>query len=1668
MASTSALRLDLSFPDAASSSPSAAHAFSVPRREEWPISYDDINENVVDDDDDDGWGMGSGELPPKDAVQARKWLTAMTVWRAASWDSLAGSSAQTGDVTARPLRHRSSVSSLRSNRSHRLDVDESFEADSSVYHANTHPSTPRKPRLGGTPGARVAIGTAQGSVWIFAQSRRNATNHTNVPIIQTPPEGTKPSEFSTARSPSPSPSIGSQSSRSTRHGGPGRESISLLPPFAGFASGQQHHQHGQSIDTNSSTVILTSPTQGTTEPTSVSNVSPTAWKASSSSSSSLATSSALESRLEAQYHTGQNRESALGGVMEVLGLSKHHHHHHTHGSSSSLRSPEQSGHGTPALIGETSAKAAMPPPEGRRHVHNRASAITNTPFPPPEPTLVNTNTRSRKASAESSHATSRRESVAMSAQPSTDRPTTGIDSGPVSDECGPLEIVTPMVQIRPRDASAIASLQVVEVGNDKDQVLLVLQRSGLLTAWSQSDGTLLADIHLGRSDAYSFAKSADAVPVPSSSNNALAGLSTPISALAALRSHTNSPALSAGAGTPSGTQTPRRDKDVGSEENHQPYSFAASFQSMDVLPAQDEVYLACYDKCKRRFAFVNLRPAPASKVELRTVAASVCSEGTRFPTVSVRTDVPGDTVTAQVGSYEEGSKSFVVQGINLKAPLPAAFAPKSPRLPVSNVNSSTSKTLPLPDGIGTPIKGVVSIWADTLLVWSQHQLSIVRIGDAELTEASRLDIDHIECVQVHDGESRDTRWAVLSTSRGLEQLEVIADEGHRNVALALSSLDDSGRWTSASLTSLEGHSNSPLTVAARVSNGSLSLSVLTSSSIGESAARQHRIFASMSSTASPNNGIKALLPLTMEKIAALLEDDNLVYTSLSQLVSGDLPKTRLPNAPGIEAQVTALTLLVNPRTQVKYIFAGYASGDVVFWDATTLHLVAQWSLFTVPITSVHAFGNDDSTLRLSGCVTVVGQDGTVATVLLDGLKLLSLIPGRGAPLERIAVRADDVLLLYGDERARVWDMASQELRRSIGIDQALGLLQDEAGAWSEYHLLGSDGAASTSPTVGILSAISPRSDSCASIAADFRKAIDAAAKAADGSAPSRTATVRGASQLLEKGESFDGNKTLPLPRPQAGRPSTPTGPVRVHSILKPILSALWPWHLDSTKDEILCSMLNLKVPTTAVTLGLSFGGHRIQMTSSAQSKQYASLRCSGSSSAAQLLIVSSMLHVLSRLEDSKDVAHNLLDWIVNDLPAAARPDCQEPSLPTLALHLVDTSADVQAACRMLFTAQVRRLSARQTDSLSSSWSPSLPGPLRSTSKTNPHPPSSPSSLSYDARNASQALALLGFLSLECYTSMDPNVLRDVATGVISSIEDSDNVTGQMVALHLCIGGFSVWQQYIDAMQLLRLVSTLAMQQEEGSSLSKEKQSVIALARRTTLHIAEENTPLFMTTLHLDILQASTANSAAATMRLVAFIVRRKPLILYPNLPRLAEAVVKSLDPTSPMREAVLQSATMMISELIATYPSIGFHNKLQRLAIGTHEGAAILYDLKTATRLFILEGHKAKVDGLSFSPDGRRLITMSLSEGRILIWKIGSSLAGFFAPGSMPRQGGTDPSGAYKSVTFAPPHMSLTEHHHPHGRGSGQEGLPNIDIEWRGEKDVKVDVADVSMSFNVA
>jgi len=310
------------------------------------------------------------------------------------------------------------------------------------------------------------------------------------------------------------------------------------------------------------------------------------------------------------------------------------------------------------------------------------------------------------------------------------------------------------------------------------------------------------------------------------------------------------------------------------------------------------------------------------------------------------------------------------------------------------------------------------------------------------------------------------------------------------------------------------------------------------------------------------------------------------------------------------------------------------------------------------------------------------------------------------------------------------------------------------------------------------------------------------------------------------------------------------------------------------------------------------------------------------------------------------------------------------------------------------------------------------------------------------------------------------------------------------------------------MELLRSLFTLATYTKKDGITTL---NVGTVARSAVLQIASSNTPLVMTTLSMDILHVTDIQKRKSLMQMLAFLIRKvrmalrdgaiftnprfsqRPLAIQPNLPRLIEAVVKSLDPNaSNNREATIDAATEILVHVVQTsayqvfpfmrltntiyrFPTVDFHMNTQRLAVGTSEGAIIMFDLKTATRLYVLEGHRQRLAACSFSPDGRRLITVSLDENAVLVWKVGSSFSSFFNPGAPPRQGHGDGE-PFKTWEFnigdagekwSWPHADrLADGCDPIVKLTPAETLVELKTEWVGDRSVKLMIRDVTMTFS--
>ena len=135
----------------------------------------------------------------------------------------------------------------------------------------------------------------------------------------------------------------------------------------------------------------------------------------------------------------------------------------------------------------------------------------------------------------------------------------------------------------------------------------------------------------------------------------------------------------------------------------------------------------------------------------------------------------------------------------------------------------------------------------------------------------------------------------------------------------------------------------------------------------------------------------------------------------------------------------------------------------------TLKICARWILFNTPLAHVIRT-KGDAVVRLKGSLLCVAQDGTIGIIDIDGFQLYAhfctpfslsltqqsltrstyLIPTSMSPLVRVCIGGDNLLLIYGDRHARLWDVKTQEFWRAMTVDKADELIGQ--GGWAEWYV----------------------------------------------------------------------------------------------------------------------------------------------------------------------------------------------------------------------------------------------------------------------------------------------------------------------------------------------------------------------------------------------------------------------------------------------------------------------------------------------------------------------------------------------------------------------------------------------------------------------------------------
>ncbi|KAJ4498276.1 hypothetical protein C8R41DRAFT_877942 [Lentinula lateritia] len=752
------------------------------------------------------------------------------------------------------------------------------------------------------------------------------------------------------------------------------------------------------------------------------------------------------------------------------------------------------------------------------------------------------------------------------------------------------------------------------------------------------------------------------------------------------------------------------------------------------------------------------------------------------------------------------------------------------------------------------------------------------------------------------------------------------------------------------------------------------------------------------------NSVKltVILPLDLNSIILGFSDGYLRQSSFLKLCDEKISSRDCSACSdlALDGKIVSLHLATNERTNVQYLVGGGDDGSIAIWT-TELKLCARWIIFGTPLHQMAQFPKIKGA-PLRDAILCVSEDGTIAVVALDGFQFLYVVPGSPFPLQRVFLGEENLLLAYADQRSRLWDVKTREFWRSMSMDKAEELFAQ--GGWTELDL--DNGRISLNRVLKNVSSCNRSPDVDCTLTLNLNSFI---------------------SDSLSVIKSLSTNKTQTRSILLA----------REH--LQSALSLLLTPGLNRDIDTVCSEQLGIKRTNAAV--GFSKDGF-ISLYHYPQSEHCWCL--SGDVSAARALAIIAIIRALSVFEELSESANTVMAFYATGLAESVGPAYKPPNLAFLARRWFESSSELRHSVRLLFDAAVIKLTDEETNTIVGEWQHQLPCLQPTADK--------------ESALAALSLFLCGYLAADRYSLLSSSALIDIAKSITMYLHDEHSVH-RVLAIDLCSRGFHVWQHYIDALEILRSLFSLATNSKKESI---NAQNVGAQARIAILHIASSNTPLFMTTLGLDILNPTSTEHRKSVMQIVAFLIKKarlrwRPLVLYPNLPKLMEAVVKSLDPNSTAdRDAVLDTATEILGYVVKTFPTVDFHMPSQRLAVGTSEGAMVMYDLKTAIRLYVLEGHKKSISACSFSPDGRRLVSLSLEESVVLVWKVGTSIVSFFNPGAPPRQGhsGTEP---FKTLSFNVGDA---------GNMSVAETLQFVHFEWTADRSVKLKIRDNILTFS--
>jgi hypothetical protein len=187
-------------------------------------------------------------------------------------------------------------------------------------------------------------------------------------------------------------------------------------------------------------------------------------------------------------------------------------------------------------------------------------------------------------------------------------------------------------------------------------------------------------------------------------------------------------------------------------------------------------------------------------------------------------------------------------------------------------------------------------------------------------------------------------------------------------------------------------------------------------------------------------------------------------------------------------------------------------------------------------------------------------------------------------------------------------------------------------------------------------------------------------------------------------------------------------------------------------------------------------------------------------------------------------------------------------------------------------------------------------------------------------------------------------------------------------------------------------------------LSLSRNAIIAkAAHRALLDAGKEAPKYFIRSMGKEALASkNTAQCRSGALIAIVSLVRKNPHCLAAVLPSAVQIIVRCLDPSDPgLRKNLLLSSTAALHVFIQKYPMASFHQVSQRFAVGTdaeHKNVIVIYDLRTATKWRMLDGHNGNISAIAFNQDGSCLVSYSADEKpapTVRAWN--TAVSGFFS-----------------------------------------------------------------------